>query len=461
MRLAIGVLIVLSLILISPLTLGFPFRSEIQGMTTPTSLPRVYVDPSNITDPAITPSENFTVKVKISNVTELYGFDIQLSWNTSILNYTRHLVKIPVETYPDGVLHQPFLQVKNEVNASTGTYIIVYSSLQAPSFNGSGIIFEITFTVVGYGECVLDITNSDLSNRKAQPIEHTVEDGYFNNAYYDVAVCSVVPSALNVYIGDTVNITVVVLNNGTTRHETFNVSVFYAEVLIDLKAILALPQGEERTITFYWNTSDTSPGNYTLSANASIVTSEYETANNRLEDGVITLTVETIHDVAITSMIPLKTFVFEGYCFSLNVTIKNQGNLPETFNVTLYANNNLLNRTQITLDAGYSKTIVFKWEAVDAIAYEDYILNATADEVNGENDTSDNSLSFAGLIIVHPGDIDGDRDVDIFDIVQVALAYGSKKGDQTYNANFDIDCNDSIDIFDIISIVSFYGYKAL
>ena len=459
MRLAIGVLMVLSLTLTSPLTLGFPLRSEIQRVTTPTSLPRVYVDPSNITDPAIAPSENFTIEVKISNVTELYGFDIQLSWNTSMLNYTSHLVKIPVETYPDGVLHQPILQVKNEVNASTGTYIIVYSSLQAPSFNGSGIVFEMTFTVLGYGECALDISNSDLSNRKGQPIEHTVEDGYFNNAYYDVAVSSIVPSALNAYIGDTVNITVVVLNNGTTRHETFNVTVFYDDVLIDLKTVLALPPSEEETITFYWNTSDTSPGNYTLSANASILTSEYETSNNRLDDGVIALTVEPNHDIAITSMIPLKTVVFEGYCFSLNVTLENQGNFPETFNVTLYANNNPLNSTQITLDAGYSRTIVFSWETVDAIEYEDYVLNATADEVSGENDTSDNSLSFAGLIIVHPGDIDGDSDVDIFDIVQVAFAYGSKKGDQTYNANFDIDCNDKIDIFDIVGIASFYGYR--
>ncbi|MCK4634101.1 hypothetical protein KAT42_04645, partial [Candidatus Bathyarchaeota archaeon] len=237
MRLAVGVLMVLSLTLTSPLTLGFPLRSEIQRVTTSTSLSRVYVDPSNVTDPTIAPSENFTIEVKISNVTELYGFDIQLSWNTSMLNYTSHLVKIPVETYPDGVLHQPILQVKNEVNASTGTYIIVYSSLQAPSFNGSGIIFEMTFTVLGYGECALDISNSDLSNRKGQPIEHTVEDGYFNNAYYDVAVYSIVPSALNAYIGDTVNITVVVLNNGTTRHETFNVSVFYDDVLIDLKTV--------------------------------------------------------------------------------------------------------------------------------------------------------------------------------------------------------------------------------
>ena len=365
-----------------------------------------------------------------------------------------------METYPEGVLHQPVLQIKNDVNASAGTYVIVCSSLQAPSFNGSGTVFEMSFTVIEYGRCALDVSNSDLSDRKGYPIDHIVDDGYFSNEYYDVVVSSVVPSPLHAFIGDTINITVSVLNNGTTRAETFNVSVFYDEVLLDVKTVIALPPGAIETMIFYWNSTGVSPGNYGISAYASIVSGESDVANNRLEDGIVTLTVEVIHDVAVTSLIPSKTVVFEGYCFSLNVTIENQGNLPETFNITIHANDNAINKTQISLNAGYSKTIIFTWETVNAIAYNDYMLNATVDEVNGENDTSDNSLSFTGLLIVHAGDIDGDGDVDIFDIVWIAQAYGSTKGDQTYNSNFDVDCDDDVDIFDIVSIVPFYGYEA-
>ncbi len=460
MKLAIRILVVLILFLEITLTCAVPLGSNMQRMSTPSSLARVHVDPGNITDPTLTPSENFTIEVKISNITGFYGFDIQLSWNTSILNYTSHVVKIPVETYPEGVLHQPVLQIKNDVNASAGTYVIVCSSLQAPSFNGSGTVFEMSFTVIEYGRCALDVSNSDLSDRKGYPIDHIVDDGYFSNEYYDVVVSSVVPSPLHAFIGDTINITVSVLNNGTTRAETFNVSVFYDEVLLDVKTVIALPPGAIETMIFYWNSTGVSPGNYGISANASIVSGESDVANNRLEDGIVTLTVEVIHDVAVTSLIPSKTVVFEGYCFSLNVTIENQGNLPETFNISIHANGNAINKTQISLNAGYSKTIIFTWETVNAIAYNDYMLNATADEVNGENDTSDNSLSFTGLLIVHAGDIDGDGDVDIFDIVWIAQAYGSTKGDQTYNSNFDVDCDDDVDIFDIVSIVSFYGYEA-
>lgn len=450
------ILIVLNIVLASLWAWGFP---TITGLPCKTSLTSVYVDPSNITDTTITPFENITIAVKISNVTELYGFDIQLNWNTSILNYTSHIVKIPVETYSDGILHQPVLAVKNEVNTSMGTYVLVYSSLQAPSFNGSGTVFEMTFTVLEYGECALTISNSDLSNRKGQPIEHTVTSGYFSNAYYDIAILNVVPSGLAVFIGDILNITVTVINNGTTRNENFNITVFSNSSHIDTKTVLVLPPGEEDTTVFYWNTSSLFPGNYTISANTSIVSGESNIANNQLVDGIIELTNEPINDIAIKSIIPFKTIVFEGYCFSLNITIENQGNLPETFNITIYGNHNILNETRTSLDAGYSETLVYSWEVFDAQAYETYILNATVNKVSGENDTSDNSLEYLGLSITYPGDIDSDHDVDIFDIVQIALDYGSIKGDQVYDPNSDVDCDGDVDIFDIVSIVVFYGYK--
>lgn len=450
------ILIILNLVFASLWVWGLP---TITGSPSKTTLPSVYVDPSNITDTTTTPSENITIEVKISNITDLYGFDIRLSWNVSILNYTSHIVKIPVETYPDGILHQPILPIMNEVNTSMGTFVLVYSSLNAPSFNGSGTVFEMTFTVLEYGECTLNINNSDLSNRKGGPIGHTVSDGYFSNAFYDIAILNVIPSRLAAFIGDIVNITVAVINNGTTRNETFNVTVFSNNSQIDTEIVSALPPGEDAILLFHWNTSNLSPGNYTISANTSIMSDEFNIANNQLIDGIIELTNEPIHDIAIKSINPFKTVVFKGYCFSLNVTIENQGNLPETFNITIYGNQNILNETHALLDAGYSKTLVYSWEVFDAQAYEDYILNATVSKVDGENDTSDNSLEYMGLTVTYPGDIDDDHDVDIFDIVQIALDYGSVKGDQEYNPNSDTDCDGDVDIFDIISIVVFYGYK--
>lgn len=456
----VRILLILGLILTNIFTLGFHVEPLVHGQYIRTSTPVVYVDPSNITDHTLAPLKNFTIELKCSNITDLYGFDIRLSWNTSILNYTGHIVKIPVEDYPDGILHKPVIIINNQVNTTAGTYTIVYSSLGiAPSFNGSGTVFAMTFTVIGFGQCILDIYHSDLANQKGQPINHTIEDGYFSNLFYDVAVLNVIPSSTNVFIGDIVNITVVVRNNGTTRDETFDVTTYYDGVAINTKAVLGLPPNTEETLTFYWNTSGIPPGDYTISTNATGVQGETRMENNRFEDGAVTLVIEPIHDVSVTSLTSLKTVVFKGYCLRVNVTLENQGNFPEAFNVTLYANNIVINKTQVNLNKGDIITVTFAWDTAEAIEYEDYTLNATADQVYDENDTSDNSIVYGDVNIVHPGDFDADEDVDIYDIVLVAAAYGSKKGAPAYAPNLDVNCDGKIDIFDVVAATPQYGYK--
>ena len=142
--------------------------------------PKVYVDPPAILD--LDPCNYFNISIKIDNVTSLYGLDVQFSWNPTVVEYVSHTVKIPRNTYPDGVLYNPILPIKNEVNASAGTYWIAYSSMApAPAFDGNGTIVEFRFHVIALGNFVFDITSSDLANTDGLPITHTVEDGYFGN----------------------------------------------------------------------------------------------------------------------------------------------------------------------------------------------------------------------------------------------------------------------------------------
>jgi len=58
-----------------------------------------------------------------------------------------------------------------------------------------------------------------------------------------------------------------------------------------------------------------------------------------------------------------------------------------------------------------------------------------------------------------PGDVDGDGDVDIYDIVRLASAYGAMIGESRFNPNYDIDGNDEINIHDVVIATSQYGYK--
>jgi len=458
----VALLTIMLLLFASGSSLGVAVSGDIVQNDTPI----VRVVPSEIADPDLGPSENFTITVEIIGVTDLQGFDIQLSWNSSVLNYTSHSVKIPVETYPDGVLHEPVIELKNSVNATLGTYWVAFATFPEPSFSGSGTVFEMTFTVLDFGQCPLSIINSDLSNSTAGRINHLVEDGYFSNVFYDVAVLSVTPSSQIAIIGDVLNVTVGVLNNGTTRSETFDVAVYHNGTLIASQSTMNLPPHAEETLEFQWNTDGLPPADYVVSANATTVPDEDRIVNNVLVDGVVTLVLEQIHDVALTMLAPFKTLVFSpvgpwslGYCFSVNVTVENQGNLPENVNVTLYVNNVATNNTEIYLNVDASVSVKFAWKALEAVEYEDYMLNASVQIVDGEVDTSDNSLFFSGVRVVHPGDFDADGDVDIFDIVMFAASYGSEGGDLLYEPNLDVDCDGEIHILDLVAIVPFYGYE--
>ena len=90
------------------------------------------------------------VDVTVSDATDLEYFDIHFSWNRTYLSYVSHSTKIPVETYPDGVLHEPILLLKDEVNSAAGTYWLSIATLGGAPFNGNGTVFEMTFMVQNY-----------------------------------------------------------------------------------------------------------------------------------------------------------------------------------------------------------------------------------------------------------------------------------------------------------------------
>jgi len=464
MRLSVRILLILGALILtfSPTLSAYTGHIISATLLNPSeaSATAVYFDPADLQDPALVPSTNITIELRIANVTDLYGFDIGANWNASVLNYTSHAVKIPVETYPEGLLHEPIFIVSDQVDITAGTYRIAASSLwPADSFNGSGVVFEISFTVLSYGESAIEINLSSISNSDGNPIEHTVGNSYFRNVFIDLAIVNVFSSSTSVFVGNQLNITVVALNNSTIPVESFNVALNSDNVTINTWTVLGLLAKTEIQLIFEWNTTDVAPGDYMIWANATILNGEENYENNRFDDGIVTLVIEPIHDVAIIDFAPLKTIVFPEFCFSVNVTVENRGNLPETFNVTLYANNINIDQIQISLNRNESLTVTFAWNLVDAVEYETYLLNVTADQLIGENNTGDNSFLYSDLEVVHPGDFDADMDVDIFDIVKMASAYGSNPGDPRYNANFDINCDGQIDIFDIVTIASFYGYE--
>jgi nitrous oxidase accessory protein NosD len=190
---------------------------------------------------------------------------------------------------------------------------------------------------------------------------------------HDIAITNLTASRIN--------ITVTVENQGR-YNETAYVSV-YSEG-IGTTARIDLASGANTILTFEWTPS---PGEYNITAEVDPILDEVDIADNTL---TTTISIGPI-DIAVTNVTSFKTVVGQGYSVSINVTVTNQGNYSETFNVTAYANTTVIDtRTDITLTSGNPTTITFTWDTT-GFAKGNYTISAYAWPVPGETDTTDNT----------------------------------------------------------------------
>ena len=208
--------------------------------------PSIFIDPPEIMD--LEPGTNFTVAVKVTNVTDLYGIEVQLKWDPSIIGYVSHTIKVPVENFHEGILHEPVMQLANVINendsivgAEPGTMAwVAYSSMYpAPSFNGSGVFFEITFNVRDIGNCWIEIVSSLLSDSTGNPIIHDTQSAYFSNVPPPPPVNIYInpPSIVDPTLTPCHNITIDVMVQGAVRLYSFELSIDYDTEILDVNQI--------------------------------------------------------------------------------------------------------------------------------------------------------------------------------------------------------------------------------
>jgi len=77
--------------------------------------------------------------------------------------------------------------------------------------------------------------------------------------------------------------------------------------------------------------------------------------------------------------------------------------------------------------------------------------------VRESSKSSINFYRFEATLINQPGDVDGDGDVDIFDLFAVASAFGTVEGDTGYNPACDFDSDGDVDINDLYTCGSNFG----
>ncbi|MCX8150198.1 MAG: cohesin domain-containing protein [Candidatus Bathyarchaeota archaeon] len=139
----------------------------------------VEVEPVHVT--AIM-DETFTVKIVINNVQNLYGVDVTLSWNNTVLQVISASHLLGIESHQNGVLHEtteaPIYIVEDNANQQIGTYhLLATSQNPAPAFSGSGTIAVVTFKVISVGHSELklqtELADFPAEGEPANFIPHT------------------------------------------------------------------------------------------------------------------------------------------------------------------------------------------------------------------------------------------------------------------------------------------------
>jgi PKD repeat protein/KaiC/GvpD/RAD55 family RecA-like ATPase len=142
----------------------------------------------------------------------------------------------------------------------------------------SGVITHIYHEYGDFNVTLTIVDNDGYNNTTSQIVTVHV---------HDVAILNTTVSQTEVLAGQVVNITVTVKNEGTTT-ESFNVTVFRNETLIEIQLVSNLAPNAEKILDFYWNTTGmTSNTGYAIWAEASAVPRETDIFDNTQSCGIV------------------------------------------------------------------------------------------------------------------------------------------------------------------------------
>lgn len=217
---------------------------------------------------------------------------------------------------------------------------------------------------------------------------------------HDVAIVDLNTLDSSVYIGQTVKINVTIINKGTET-ETFNASAYYSSSLIGTLQVNDLLPGSRLSLTFPWNTTAVNSDFYQLSASV-LLPNDADTSDNTFVNGYVEVRniLPPIRDVAIKNIATPSDFIYIGSITSFDVTVKNDGETAESFNVVLYYESNVIDTFYISdLGSGTERTITFQWN-LNNVQEGNYTISAYAIPVQGESDTEDNTLIYGKVKVV-------------------------------------------------------------
>jgi len=455
-----------------------PIGTIVDGYFNNLSPIKLYVYPPKIINPDLVPCENFTIDINILNVSNLYSWEFKLYYDHFILNGTSVTEGTFLST--SGTTSFMIKEFKDAFNATHGLVWVNCTLLAPPPVSGSGTLATISFHVEALGESVLHLASTTLHDPWNGLIPHYTVDGYFNNvlkAHLYVDPSSIIDPTLlpPAYF----NITIKVAN--VTDLYDYQFKLGYDTAVLNCLGVIIVPfENETNFITqlhvddaagFIWVNvtyyppaeplTTTDPATLALvffqvEGMGSTFLHLYDTRLSDTLDGEIPHDTSdgfisiVEHDVAIICIVLSTNMTYAGREVYINVTVVNEGDTPESFNVSTYYNDTLIDSLPVTdLLPNTNTTLTFTWNTTGTTPCSNYTIKAEASEVPYEIDLADNTCIGGKVKIKMLGDINGDGTIDIVDLTIVALALWSQPGDSKWNPDADLNGDGVVDIVDL------------
>ena len=246
----------------------------------------------------------FLANITITNVTWLAGWQINITYNPTLLNISNSAdIFLPSNHIFNGFDPRAAAKTINNTVGYAMWACAIGPSSPRNHFNGSGTICQIFFTIIktpGEGEklscnLILDKVGmfpTRLVDPDAKDIPFTEQNGYYeisSGLIHDVAVIGVEPFKTVVGQGY-VSINLTAENQGNYA-EVFNVTAYCNSTPIATMIGISLPSDANIIIMFTWNTTGFAKGNYSVWAYAWPVLGEKDKTDNTYTDGWVVVTI--------------------------------------------------------------------------------------------------------------------------------------------------------------------------
>ena len=338
----------------------------------------VSVNPPTIVDETKVAGTTFNISINIKDVTDLFGYDFTLKYDTSVLTATSVTI---------GDIFLPgYIKWHEDIDDTVGyVWYAITQSIGEVGVSDDGTLATIEFTVdTSLGETILDLCDTKLSGPPpdANPIAHEVYDGCFSNTGFCTPVANFTFTPASPIVEETVTFNASydpVTGNGSYDPDGYIESW-------DWDFGDGITNSGEIVGHAY-----TAAGTYTVTLT---VTDNQDLTNTDTTDVTV-----LVHDIAITGVTASHIAAMAGVPVSINVTVANEGDFEETFTVKAYANDALIQtEPDITLEAGDSEILTLTWNTT-GLSEGDYTIKANATIVPEEYNTTNNELTYGTLSI--------------------------------------------------------------